>query len=316
MQAFFSKCYSSDTYRQLYSSLGRQHSRSLCVKFLGVGKELHASLGVSANGTKPPLFYGSVKVHKDDYPLRPIVSMIGTATYHMSKYISRILTPYVRQAPSYIKNTSELLSLLEDVRIAEDEIMVSFDVKSLFTSVPTKSAFETISQTLNRDPDFKKRNNVVPETVLDMLKVCLSTTSFQFQGKHYELSDGLPMGSPASPAIANIFMAKLEEDALKSFDGAPDVWYRYVDDVFSIVKKSLVEKLLVHLNNQHPSIVFTLEKEEEGKLPFMDAMIHRVDGSLKTGVYRKPTHTGRYLAYTSHHPESAKRCCHVAFKND
>ena len=115
------------------------------------------------------------------------------------------------------------------------------------------------------------------------------------------------MGSPASPAIANIFMAKLEEDALKSFDGAPDVWYRYVDDAFSIVKKSLVEKLLVHLNNQHPSIVFTLEKEEEGKLPFMDTMIHRVDGSLKTGVYRKPTHTGRYLAYTSHHPESAKR---------
>ena len=39
----------------------------------------------------------------------------------------------------------------------------------------------------------------------------------------------------------------------------------------------------------------------------MDTMIHRVDGSLKTGVYRKPTHTGRYLAYTSHHPESAKR---------
>ena len=76
-----------------------------------ISKELHASRRVSADGTKPPLFYGSVKVHKDNYPLPPIVSMIGTAIYHRSKYVSHILTPYVRQAPSYIKNTSELLSL-------------------------------------------------------------------------------------------------------------------------------------------------------------------------------------------------------------
>ena len=209
--------------------------------------------------------------------------------------------------PSYIANTSELLSILENVQIAEDEIMVSFDIKSLFTSIPRNSAYKTISDILNQDPDFSERNNVAPEAVLEMLKVCLSTTGFQFDNKHYELSDGLPMGSPASPAIANIFMSQLEEDALKSFDGAPNVWHRYVDDVFSIVKKSLVEKLLVHLNSQHESIIFTLEKEEDGKLPLMDLMLHRVDGSLKAGIYRKPTHTGRYLAYTSHHPDSAKR---------
>ena len=115
------------------------------------------------------------------------------------------------------------------------------------------------------------------------------------------------MGSPASPAIANLFMSKLEEDALKSFDGAPTVWHRYVDDVFSIVKRRLVEKLLAHMNTRHPSITFTIEEEENGKLPFLDAHIHRVDGSLRMSVYRKPTHTGRYLAFTSHHPESAKR---------
>ena len=272
-----------------------------------ISRELHASLRVPSNGTKPPLFYGSVKVHKDGYPLRPIVSMIGSATYSLSKYISHILTPYVRRTPSYIANTSELLLRLKDMHIAQDEIMVSFDVKSLFTSIPKEDAFEAIRQTIEGDPEFRENNGVAQDAFLEILKVCLSTTGFQFRGKHYELSDGLPMGSPASPAIANLFMSKLEEDALKSFDGAPTVWYRYVDDVFSIVKRRLVEKLLAHMNTQHPSITFTIEEEENGKLPFLDAHIQRIDGSLRMSVYRKPTHTGRYLAFTSHHPESAKR---------
>ena len=59
----------------------------------------------------------------------------------------------------------------------------------------------------------------------------------KFRNKHYALSDGLPMGSPASPVIANIYMRALEERALSTFELKPKVWYRYVDDVFSITKK-------------------------------------------------------------------------------
>ena len=98
------------------------------------------TLRVPGNGTRPSLFYGSVKIHKADNPLRPIVSTVGSATYAVSKLVSRILSPYAREAPSYIDNSSDFIAKLKDITIDDDEVMVSFDVKSLFTSVPTKGA--------------------------------------------------------------------------------------------------------------------------------------------------------------------------------
>lgn len=272
-----------------------------------IDKTLQKALRVPINGTRPPLFYGSVKTHKDNFPLRPIVSAIGSATYNLSKYVSDLLTPYVRQAPSYIANTTEFLKEVNDISIADDEIMVSFDVKSLFTNVPRKDAMQAIREVITKDSDFSSRNHIDTGAFLELLNVCLKTTSFQFRESHYELTDGLPMGSPASPAIANIFMAKVEERALETFDTRPKIWHRYVDDIFSIVKAHLVDKLLEHLNAQHPSITFTVEREHDRQLPFMDARLERVEGVLKTGVYRKPTHTGRYLQFTSNHPNDAKR---------
>ena len=54
---------------------------------------------------------------------------------------------------------------------------------------------------------------------MDMLNLCLQTRQFQFREKYYELVDGLAMGSPVSPPVANIFMADFETEALESFEG-------------------------------------------------------------------------------------------------
>ena len=121
--------------------------------------------------------------------------------------------------------------------------------------------------------------------------------------------DGLPMGSPASPVIANIYMRVFEEKALSTFPLAkPNVWYRYVDDVF-VLKKIHVQNLLDHLNRQHPSSRFTVETEREGKLPHLDLRVSRVDtgaGRLSIEIYRKSTHSSRYLQFSSHHSDNAK----------
>ena len=143
-----------------------------------------------------------------------------------------------------------------------------------------------------------KQERVLHNKLSERLKICLSATSFQFQGQHYELEDNLAMGSPVSSAVANIFTAKLEERALRDFPQPPSTWFRFVDDVFSIAKKSAMQHLLQHLNNQHEAISFTMEVEENGRLPFLDEAVTRCeDGTLKSTVYRKPTHTGRHLYY-------------------
>ena len=70
------------------------------------------------------------------------------------------------------------------------------------------------------------------------------------------------MGSPVSSAVADIFMEDLEEKAFSKYPDVPRVWHRFVDDILTVVKKDGAEKLLQHLNNQHPRIQFTMEQEK------------------------------------------------------
>lgn len=115
------------------------------------------------------------------------------------------------------------------------------------------------------------------------------------------------MGSKLSPYLANIFMSELEE-TLKKNKLFPRIWYRYVDDVFAVVKGRMLSKILELINNQFETISFTVEEENEDILPFLDVAIHRTEeGKLDFSIYRKPTHTDRYITSDSHHNGSHKQ---------
>ena len=95
-------------------------------------------------GASPPKFYGLPKVHKSGMPLRPIVSSIGSVTYETSKELSRILKPLVGRSPHNVQNNQEFLTQLEDIQMGPDDIIMSYDVKALFTSVPIKPVLKII----------------------------------------------------------------------------------------------------------------------------------------------------------------------------
>ena len=103
-------------------------------------------------------------------------------------------------------------------------------------------------------------------------------------------------------------MEDLEQRALRTAGPVkPRLWKRYVDDVFSILKKVCTEGLLAHVNSIDDQITFTIEREVNGKLPFLDVSVRREDGGLlRTSVYRKPTHTDQLLKFDSHHATSVK----------
>lgn len=82
----------------------------------------------------------------------------------------------------------------------------------------------------------------------------------------------------------------------------PRIWYRYVDDVFAVVKERHFQQILELINGQHETMKFTVEKEENGKLPFLDLCVSRTDeNTLQFSIYRKPTHTDRYITSDSYH---------------
>ena len=76
------------------------------------------------------------KLHKNNIPLKPIVSTSGSVTYKLSKYIATILKPLnCKISNSYVLNTDDFVERIRNVEI-RNKIMVSFDVSSLFTNVP------------------------------------------------------------------------------------------------------------------------------------------------------------------------------------
>ena len=107
---------------------------------------------------------------------------------------------------------------MEWIVLQDDEMLVSFDVNSLFPSklIPVSEAIEICERRLQMDKTLSKRvrTSMDVNTIISLIRFCLTNTSFLYGGKPYQQLDGVAMGSPLSPVIADIFMADLEEKVL------------------------------------------------------------------------------------------------------
>ena len=123
----------------------------------------------------------------------------GSPTYNLSKYVAEILKPLVGKSAHHVVNSKEFITKIEQTKLDEDEILVSFDVLSLFTNVPVDEACNIAKERLLLDNTLHLKTSLSPENIYDLLKLCLSTTSFRWREKFYEQIHGAPMGSQLSP---------------------------------------------------------------------------------------------------------------------
>ena len=259
-------------------------------------------------GAGIPKFYGLPKVHKAGVPLRPIVSSRGSVSYNTSKELARILNPLAGRSTFSVQNTMDIVEQVKNIKLQPQECTVSYDVKALFTSVPIKPAINIIKQLLEDDKELQQRTTMTVQNIICLLEFCLNNTSFIFQGRYFEQTEGAAMGSPLSPIIANIYMEAFEKQAISTAPHPPTFWRRYVDDTFVVIQKTQEDSFFNHLNTIDERIQFTKEaSRSDGSMPFLNALVTiNGDGSLNTKVYRKQTHTDLYLQWDSHHSIAVK----------
>ena len=226
-------------------------------------------------GAVIPKFYGLPKVHKENTPLRPIVSSIGSVSYGVAKEVARIIKPLVGSTEHHVNNSMEFTEEIKKMKLEEGECITSYDVSALFTSIPIPSALDIINNKLQDDTDFHNRTKMSTHNIIELLDFCLNNTYFIFQGVFYQQIKGASMGSPVSPIVANIFMEAFEARALATALHQPKLWRRYVDDTCVIQDQSHKEEFLQHINSVDNAIQFTTEEaKEDGSIPFWTLLTH------------------------------------------
>ena len=182
----------------------------------------------------------------------------------------------------------------------------------LFTNVSIDLALKITEDKIREDTSLKDRTNLMVEDIMELLSLVLRTTYFSYDGTIYQQKFGVAMGGPISPIIANIVMDFMFKKYMETVpaDIKPRLLKKFVDDSVSVVKESAVTELTNFMNGLDPTgnLSYTCELPENCKLPCLDLLFHKKnDGTLKTTVYRKKTHTDQYLNFSSHHPLQQKQ---------
>ena len=259
-------------------------------------------------GSRLAHLYGLPKTHKQQLSMRPILSASGTYNYPLAKWLEQKLKP-LSTNEYCISDIFAFTEELSNMCIEPDHILVSYDVASLFTNVPLK---ETINILVDKafEGDWFNRTHGLKLSkgqLTELLELATSNQLFQFNGELYQQTDGVAMGSPLGPLLANVFMCHIE-DELEQKNMLPSLYRRYVDDTLAkMPDEETAAQFLSALNQVHPNLSFTMELERNGSIPFLGTVIKRSNNRLTTEVYRKPTDSGLLLHHQSHVDNRYKR---------
>ena len=133
------------------------------------------------------------------------------------KYVAEILKPLIDTLSHAVKNVNAFLKKIKNIQVEPDEILVSFDVVSLFPSIPLDTARQLTEVLLTNDSSWQGKTLLHMQDIFDLLDLRLST-EFSFENKYHRQVSGTLMGSPLSSFLAEAVMQDSERKAVTNYD--------------------------------------------------------------------------------------------------
>ncbi|KAL9988930.1 hypothetical protein ACROYT_G003426 [Oculina patagonica] len=278
-QLYLNECYRQLNNQQFYKREKKDptdHITERVKKYLKgllkdniINKETHRYL--TPQDPKAGRFYILPKIHKPGNPGRPIVSANGHPT---------------------------------EKQTLPCTILVTLDVSSLYTNIPTNEGINACRRVLDQRTD----KSIPTEKLCDLMRIILTMNNFVFNGEHFIQQHGIAMGTRMAPAFANLFMGDFERKALEGYTDKPLLWFRYIDNIlkFWTHGNEKLDDFIAYLNSIHPTIKFTSERSTTS-IPFLDVNIQLENGKIETDLHCKPTAKHQYLLYSSSHPYHTKK---------
>ena len=259
-----------------------------------ISKQLYEKLFTSKN--KLGSFRILTKLHKDEFSLRPIVNCRLHPTSNISLLVNLILQNFVKQTASFLLDSQNLIQKIYRKFYPKNCKLFSCDFSSLYTAINLAHALDVITEFLSRHFKSKEISILGIRTLLDLI---FKLNFFRFGERFYKQKEGIAMGNIAAPSIANIYLAILEQNFLNIHADDILAYYRFIDDIFIIVKK--------HFNINFLKFFFGYLKLNVvgGKtVNFLDLNIslNPITYKLKFNLFVKPTFTYSYVRTDSNHP--------------
>ena len=282
-----------------------------------VGKFLRSKITPPKSKHVVPVFYGIPKIHKEPVKMRPIIPCHSAVQNPAAKYVSKILKPIIKSAPTIIHGSKDLAIKLSKLKMTPNRkfYIVTGDVVAFYPNIPIQKCIDVVADLYyefyhnNADPADQSQDELrQAEIFLKCLNVGNRDLILQYQNKLYLQLRGLAMGVADSPDLANLFGFYFERKVGVLDQPNIPFYGRYIDDCIALVYASSEQEALQAL-----SIVkfdgCTIEWNVSDQYqPFLDMTIYRDEfGKLQHMPYRKARSHQERIPWISHHPFDVKR---------
>ena len=246
-----------------------------------------------------PYFHALPKLHKNPMGLRPIISACNSVFEGLSKWIDFQLRPIVTQTKTFLKDSDQILDIINNSQIQPTDIIFTVDVVSLYTTIPLDIA-------LNRAIPYFTNTHPFGEYIIQGLELIMKNNYFEFGNSTWLQLVGTAMGTPCAPLFAILYVSYFEETLIiPTFKNNLIHFYRYIDDVFGIWRVTNEHSFqdFIQMLNTIPGLKWTYTINLKST-PFLDLQIIRNNNEVYTKTNQKELNLYLYVTQNSAHPRN------------